>query len=103
MCTRNIYLYVNNIGDEKKAKKLDSTSIAICFSFMLTETNLHNKIFAHTHYYCFRCQKRKKKDLLKEILIEKNEQGYLFIINVSNFNDWNDIAIFKKLLLIEKL
>ena len=102
MCTRNIYLYVNNIGDEKKAQKLDSTSTARCVSFMLTETNLHDKIFAHTHYYCFRCQK-KKKDLLKEILIERNEQGYLFVINVSNFNDWDDIAIFKKLLLMEKL
>ena len=69
----------------------------------LRETNLHDKIFAHTHYYYFRCLKKKKKDLLKEILIERNEQGYLFVINVINFNNWDDIAIFKKLLLMEKL
>ena len=68
---QNIYLYMNNIVDENKAQKLDSISVARCFCFMLTETNIHDKTFAPLHDFSFGCQ---IKDLLQEILIERNEQ-----------------------------
>ena len=62
---------MNNIVDENKAQKLDSISVARCFCFMLTETKIHDKTFAPLHDFCFGCQ---IKDLLQEILIERNEQ-----------------------------
>ena len=90
---------MSNIFDENKARKLDSISVARYFCFTLTDTNLHDKIFPPPHCFCFHCR---IKDLLKEILIERNEQ-VLFVINVNNFNELDDIVIFKKLLLMEKL
>ena len=87
---RNIYLYKNNNVDENKAQKLDCKSVVRCFRFMLTETNLYDKIFAPAR--CFRCR---IKNLLEEILIERNKQRYLLVINVSSFNDFDDLVYLK--------
>lgn len=93
---RNIYEYMNNVVDERKARKLDSISLLRCFCFMLTETASHEKIFAVSKCFCFCSQ---IKNLIKDILIERNEQRLLLVLNVSNFNFLSDNDVFNKLLL----
>ena len=92
---RNIYEYMDNVVDERKARKLDSISLARCFCFMLTETASHKIFFAVSQCLCFCCC---IKNLIRYILIKRNEQRLLLVLNVRNFNDLSDNEVLNKLL-----
>lgn len=94
---RQIYRYMINIVDEKKAKRIDSISVGRCFCFLLQETIQHDRILSPQ---CFKCRIR---CLLKESFVERNDQKYLFFININNYNDDDDNVIIKKMLLSDNL
>ena len=54
---RQICMYMNNIMDEEKARRLDSIRVARCFSLLLPETIEHNQIFS-PRCFCFKCRLR---------------------------------------------
>ena len=79
-----------------RARKLHFISIMRGYCF------LRREIFEHfsSEYFrgnCFDCL---LKNVLKNILIERNHQKYLFRVNVHNFNDISDSDVMKKMIVI---
>ena len=58
---------------------------------MTSKTASHENFFAVSQ--CFCCF----KNLIRDILIEKNEHRLLLALNLSNFNDLSDNEVFNKL------
>lgn len=88
-----------NIVDENKARKLNSVSIVRCYCFLLRKNVFHEKVdqaFCH----CFRCR---LKNLLRDVLAERNEQRMLFIITASYSDDLSETEVFKRFLLQHSL
>ena len=92
---KNISPYMANIVDENKARKLNSVSVALCYCFLLRKNVFHEKV-GQLFCHCFRCR---LKNLLRDILVKRNEQRMLFIITVNNFDDLSETEVFKRFLL----
>ena len=91
---KEIYSSMTNIVDEYKAHQLDSVSVVRCYWFLLRETVFREKVGLPS-CHCFRCC---LKNLLREMILERDEQRMLFVITVSNFDDYNNNEVFCKLL-----
>ena len=84
---------MNNVVNEQKERNLTLINFVRCYCFLLEETIEHDGIF------CFQCRFR---SLLREVMIERDDQKFLFVINIHNFNDNDNDVIIKKML-YEKL
>ena len=83
-----------NIVDKDKVHQLNSVSVVRCYCFLLRETVFHEKVGLPT-CHCFRCP---MKNLLRETIVERDEQRMLFVITVTNFDDYTNNDVFCKLL-----
>lgn len=90
---RNIYTYMNNVLDEENTKKLNSLGLTRCFCFLVKETISHDKIYPPPCCFCFRCR---LKRLLKETIVKRNDQKFLFFISVNNYNDDDELYYLKR-------
>ena len=93
---RNIYTYMNNVLDEKNTKKLNSLGLTRCFCFSVKETISHDKIYPPPpppRCFCFQCR---LKRLLKETIVKRNDQKFLFFISVNNYNDDDELYYLKR-------
>lgn len=95
---RQILPYMNNVVNEQKERNLNLINFVRCYCFLLEETIEHDGIFL-PHCFCFQCSFR---SLLREVMIERDDQKFLFVINIHNFNDDDNDVIIKKML-YEKL
>lgn len=87
--------YMNNVVDEEKEQYLDSISLARCYCLLMQEMIRHDIIFS-PHGFCFRWR---LFIFLMDIIIERNDQKYLFVVNIHNYNrDDNEVVIQKMLL-----
>ena len=79
-----------------RARKLHFISIMRGYCF------LRREIFEHfsSEYFRSNCFDCLLKSVLKNILIERNHQKYLFRVNVHNFNDVSDSDVTKKMIVI---
>ena len=82
--------------DGKKANERSSVSIACCYCFLLKETVFHKKV-SLLACFCFRCC---LKNLLRDVLVEREEQRILFVVTVNNFDQFSDNEVCTKLLSI---
>ena len=72
------------------ASKFHSVSVCRAFCYLRNKTCLHQKL----PYNCF-CYDCRLKKLFNRILVERDDQHYLFVINVNNFNVYNDVEIWE--------
>ena len=91
-----IEFYLKYVICPMRARKLHFISIMRGYCF------LRRAILEHfsSEYFrgnCFDCL---LKNVLKNILIERNHQKYLFRVNVDNFNDVSDSDVMKKMIVI---
>ena len=84
-----IYNYMDNFVDFEKAKKLDSITIARCICFSVTEIEGHHSYF---HCHCFKCCTCR---VLLNDLVGRKKYQLLLLINISNYNDISEDAIYE--------
>ena len=65
---KNIYVYMANFVNEKKARNHDSVSVARCYCFLLRETVFLKKLGEPFCRY-FRCR---LKNLLRDVLVKRD-------------------------------
>ena len=68
--------------DGKKANERGSVSIACCYCLLLKETVFHKKV-SLLACFCFRCC---LKNLLRDVLVEREEQIIRFVVTVNSFD-----------------
>ena len=83
---QDVYGYMAKVADKKKVHNLNSVSVAKCYCFLLRETIFHEKLGEPLCCY-FRCRMKK---LLRDELVEKEEQRMLFVIPVNNYGELTD-------------
>ena len=91
---KDIYSYMSNIIDENKARELGSVSVARFYCFLLTEAVFHENV-GQPPCFCFRCH---LKNLVREILVERDKQRMLLVVTINNFYDFSNNQVFSKLL-----
>ena len=95
--SHEIFEFMNNIVSYNTADKLHSITIARCYCFLRNRTFHHMRMDNYV-CYCFECR---LTNLLCRILVERQEQRNLFHLNVSNYDELDDVEILEKVLVAD--
>ena len=86
--------FMNNIVSREKADTLHSITLARCYCFLRNGTSYHLRM---DNYICF-CFECSLQNFLCELLVERDDQRYMFHLNVSNYDKFEYVEFWGKVL-----